>query len=238
MVNAYVLGSTTHVVHSKRNTPKGLQALINGKYIVADSFVDALIYATTPTDLDQDESLSPLEEDFDGNWPDAIQHVPPKGKEPNERPVEKFAPNPERSNVFEGYTVVFCEKIQFESLQATINNGGGKALYFELRSRQTTTDELVGYVKNVAGEKGPGELEDGSEGQGVVVVKFRGPHKDDLDWAAELGAEASLALNLRFVEQNEFMDAILMNDASVLRRPLETGNNEGILPVSQLVPPC
>ncbi|KAL8900215.1 MAG: hypothetical protein Q9207_005795 [Kuettlingeria erythrocarpa] len=225
VVNAYILGSTTHVVHSKRNTPKGLQALINGKYIVADSFVDALVYATTPTDLDQDESLSPLEEDFDGNWPDAMQHVPPKGKEPNERPVEKFAPNPGRTNVFEGYTVVFCEKIQFESLQATINNGGGKALYFELRSRQTTTDELVGYVKNVAGEKGPGELEDGSEGQGVVVVKFRGPHKDDLDWAAELGAEASLALNLRFVEQNEFMDAILMNDASVLRRPLETGDN-------------
>ncbi|KAL8921697.1 MAG: hypothetical protein Q9208_005626 [Pyrenodesmia sp. 3 TL-2023] len=227
IVNAYVLGSTTHVVHSKRNTPKGLQALINGKYIVADSFVDALIYATTPTDLDQDESLSPLEEDFDGNWPDEMQHVPPKGKEPNERPVEKFAPNPERSHVFEGYTVVFCEKTQFESLQSTINNGGGKALYYELRSGQTTTDELVGYVKNVAGEKGLGELEDGSEGKGVVVVRFRGSHKDDFDWAAELGREASLALDLRFVEQNEFMDAILMNDASVLRRPLEPLGNNG-----------
>lgn len=230
VVNNYIIGSTTHVVHSKRNTPKGLQALINGKYIVADSFVDALIYATTPTDLDQDESQSPLEEDFDGNWPDAMQHVPPKGKEPNERPVEKFAPNPERLNVFEGYTVVFCEKGQFESLQAPITNGGGKALYFELRSGQTTTNELVGYVKNVAGEKGLGELEDGSEGKGVVVVKFRGASKDDFDWAAQLGREASLALDLRFIEQNEFMDAILMNDASVLRRPLEIVENDGTLP--------
>ncbi|KAL8761245.1 MAG: hypothetical protein Q9184_002625 [Pyrenodesmia sp. 2 TL-2023] len=225
VINAYVLGSTTHVVHSKRNTPKGLQALINAKYIVADSFVDALIYATTPTDLDQDESLSPLEEDYDGNWPDEMQHVPPKGKEPNERPVEKFAPNPERSTVFEGYTVVFCEKNQFDSLQSTINNGGGKALYFELRSGKTTTDELVGYIKNAAGEKGLGDLQGGSEGKGVVVVKFRGPHKDDFDWAADLGRDASLALDLRFVEQNEFMDAILMNDASVLRRPLEPLDN-------------
>lgn len=228
-INNYVIGQTTHVVQGKRNTAKGLQALINGKYIVTDSFVDALIYATTPSDLDHDESLSPLEEDFDRHWPDALQHVPPRGNEPRERPVEKFAPNPERVNVFEGYTVAFCDKAQFESLQAPITNGGGKALYFQLKSGHTTTDELVGFVKNVAGEKGLGELEDGSEGKGVVVVKFRGG-KNDFDWAAQLGKEASLALDLRFIEQNEFMDAILMNDASVLRRPLEVAENDGTFP--------
>ncbi|KAL9576469.1 MAG: hypothetical protein Q9212_007074, partial [Teloschistes hypoglaucus] len=216
----YIIDKTTHVVQGKRNTAKGLHALINGKYIVTESFIDALIYATVPTDLDHDESLSPLEEDFDKNWPDAMQHVPPTGKEPNERPVEVFAPNPERANVFEGYTFVFCEKSQFEQLQPPITSGGGKAFLFKLKPRQTTTEELVGYVKNVAGEKGLGELEDGSEGKGVVVVRFRGG-KDDKDWAAELGKEASLALDLRFIEQNEFMDAILMKNASVLRRPLE-----------------
>ncbi|KAI4187296.1 MAG: hypothetical protein L6R41_002898 [Letrouitia leprolyta] len=221
----YVIGETTHVVQGKRNTAKGLQALINGKYIVTDTFIDALIYATTPTDLDHDESLSPLEEDFDKNWPDAMQHVPPRGNEPRERPIEKFIPDPERANVFDGYTVVFCDKGQFESLQAPITNGGGKALYFQLKSQQTTTDELVGFVKNVAGEKGLGELEDGSEGKGVVVVRFRG-NKEDFDWAAQLGQDASLALDLRFIEQNEFMDAILMNDASVLRRPLEVAEDD------------
>ncbi|KAL8686916.1 MAG: hypothetical protein Q9218_006771 [Villophora microphyllina] len=220
----YIIGTTTHVVQSKRNTAKGLHALINAKYIVTESFIDALIYATVPTDMDHDESLSPLEEDFDKNWPEAMQHVPPRGREPNERPVEAFAPNPERADVFEGYTVVFCEKSQFDSLQPPITNGGGKAFLFKLKPRQTTTEELVGYVKNVAGEKGLGELEDGSEGKGVVVVKFRGG-KDDFDWAAELGKEASLALDLRFIEQNEFMDAILMNDASVLRRPLEAAED-------------
>lgn len=233
VINTYVIGSTTHVVQPKRNTAKGLQALINGKYIVTDSFVDALIYATTPGDLDADESLSPLEEDFVHNWPDAMQHLPPKGNEPKERPAEKFAPDPERISVFEGYTVVFCDKVQFDTLQPPIVNGGGKALYFQLRSRQTTTDELVGFVKNVAGEKGLGELEDGSEGKGVVVVKFRGNTKEDLDWAARLGSEASLALDLRFIEQNEFMDAILMNDASVLRRPLESALHDGTTPRPQ-----
>ncbi|KAI4130405.1 MAG: hypothetical protein LQ338_001743 [Usnochroma carphineum] len=226
VVNTYIIGSTTHVVQGKRNTAKGLQALINGKYIVTESFVDALIYATTSGDLDADESLSPLEEDYDKHWPDEMQHLPSKGNEPKERPAEKFAPDPGRINVFEGYTVVFCDKGQFDTLQPPITNGGGKALYFQLRSGQTTTDELVGFIKNVAGEKGLGELEDGSEGKGVVVVKFRGNSKDDYDWAVELGREASLALDLRFIEQNEFMDAILMNDASVLRRPLEAAEND------------
>ncbi|KAL8998249.1 MAG: hypothetical protein Q9169_002653 [Polycauliona sp. 2 TL-2023] len=221
LLGPYVIGQTTHVVQAKRNTAKGLQALINGKHIVTETYIDALVYATAPTDFDHDESLTPLEEDFSGNWPDPMKHVPPKGKEPSERPFETFAPDPERANVFEGYTFVLCEKAQFESLQGPITNAGGKAMYYGLVSGQTTTDELVGYVKNVAGEKGLGELEDGSEGKGVVVVKFRGA-KEDFDWAAELVRTASLALDLRFIEQNEFMDAILMNDASVLRRPLET----------------
>ncbi|KAL8708588.1 MAG: hypothetical protein Q9220_006524 [cf. Caloplaca sp. 1 TL-2023] len=225
-VSSYIIDKTSHVVQSKRNTAKGLQALINGKYIVTENFVDAVVYATAPTDFDHDESLSPLEEDFNKHWPDAMQYVPPRGKEPNERPVAAFAPRPERANVFEGYSFVFCDKAQFESLQAPITNGGGKAFHFVLTSKQTSTEELVRYVKSLAGEKGLGELEDGSEGRGVVVVKFRGG-KDDFDWAAQLGREASLALDLRFIEQNEFMDAILMNDASTLRRPLEVAEDDG-----------
>lgn len=222
----YVIGKTTHVVSSKRNTAKGLQALINAKFIVTNSFVDALVYATTPGDLDEPESASPLEQDFELNWPDPKQHLPAKGNEPNERPAEFFAPNPLRSNVFEGYTFVFCDQTQFESLQSPINNGGGKAVQFVLEPGKTSAEELVRYVKSVAGEKGMGEFEDGSEGKGVVVVKFRGK-REFQDWAAELCVQVALALDQRLIEQNEFLDAILTNDASMLRRPLLEEDEEG-----------
>ena len=215
----YILGATTHVVSSKRNTAKGLQALINAKYIVAESYIDALIYATTPDNLDELESLSPLEEDFDANWPNALDHLPAKSKEPSERPSEDFVPNSQRSSVFDGYTFVFCDSTQFEALQAPINNGGGKAVEFKLDQGKTTTEEVVRYVKTVAGEKGLGEFEDGSEGKGVVVVAFRGK-KGLEDWAANLTIQIALALGQRLIEQSEFLDAILLNDASILRRAL------------------
>ena len=236
VVLPYITEKTTHVVSSKRNTAKGLQALINAKYIVSNSFVDALVYVTTPGDFDEPESLSPLEEDFDGSWPDALQYVPPKGHEPNERPVEFFAPNLHRGNVFEGYTFVFCDQTQFDSLQAPITNGGGKALQFELTHGTTLASELVRFVKNTAGEKGVGEFEDGSEGKGVVVVKFRS--KEFPDWAAELCVQVALALDQRLIEQNEFMDAILTNDASVLRRPLLEEDEEGMWRQSNLAGPA
>ena len=215
----YVIFQTTHVVAGKRNTAKGLQALINAKFIVSETFIDALVYATTPSNLDEAESLSPLEEDFEGNWPDARQHLPAKSKEPSERPAEDFAPKVERSNVFEGYTFVFCDAAQFEALQGPITNGCGKALECRLSPGKTTANEIIRYVKTAAGEKGLGELEDGSEGKGVVVIKFRGS-KGYEDWAADLDREVAQALDLRLIEQSEFLDAILTNDASVLRKPL------------------
>lgn len=221
----YVIDKTTHVVANKRNTAKGLQALINAKYIVTDSFVDALVYAATPTDLDEPESLSPLEEDFDANWPDTTQHLPAPGKEPKPRPAEFFAPDSKRANVFEGYTFVFADFAQFEALQAAIANGSGKAVYYELKWGKTSVEDLVGYIKNVAGEKGLGEFEDGSEGKGVVLVRFRGK-KEFEQWAVELGNEVAIRLDQRLIEQSEFLDAILTNDASILRKPLPEEEEE------------
>lgn len=215
----YIIGVTTHVVSSKRNTAKGLQALINGKHIVAESYIDALVYATTPENLNELESLSPLEEDFDANWPEPLGHLPAKSKEPTERPSEDFVPNPQRGNVFEGYTFVFLDATQFSALHEPITNGGGKALEFIPDPGETTAVEIVRYIKSVAGEKGLGEFEDGSEGKGVVVVRFRLKEKF-ADWAVEMDTTVSLALGQRLIEQSEFMDAILLNDASILRRPL------------------
>lgn len=230
----YVVGVTTHVVCTKRNTAKGLQALINGKYIVTETYIDALVYATTPENLDELESLSPLEEDFDAHWPNALEHLPAKSKEPSERPTEEFEPNTERGNIFEGYTFVFLDTTQFETLQAPITNGGGKALSFIPNPGKTTTEEVVRYVKSVAGEKGMGEFEDGSEGKGVVVVRFRLKEKF-ADWAAQMDTTISLALGQRLIEQSEFMEAILLNDASILRRPLEVDYEESA-PRSNEVP--
>lgn len=222
----YIIDKTTHVVSSKRNTAKGLQAIINAKYIVAESFVDALVYATTPCNLDEPESLSPLEEDFDANWPNALNHLPAKGKEPNERPVEFFTPDPTRINIFEGYTFIFCDQVQYETLQAPVFNGGGKAVYQPLEPGKTTARELIRVVKKVAGEKSLGEFEDGSSGKGVVLVRFRGK-KEFQDWAMDLGDQLALALDQRMIEQNEFMDAILTNNASMLRRPLQEEDESG-----------
>ncbi|KAL6716660.1 hypothetical protein ACLMJK_006228 [Lecanora helva] len=221
----YVIDATTHVVSSKRNTAKGLQALINAKYIVTDSYIDALVYATTPDNLDELESLSPLEEDFDANWPKPQDHLPAKSKEPSDRPAEDFAPNPQRNNVLEGYTFVFCDPVQFEALQAPVNNGGGKALEFPLNQGKTTAEEIVRYVKGVAGEKGLGEFEDGGEGKGVVLVAFRGD-KGLENWVANLITQVALALDQRLIEQSEFLDAILGNDASILRRSLPLEEQE------------
>ena len=227
VVIPYVVGVTTHVVSTKRNTAKGLQALINGKYIVTETYIDAIVYTTTPENLDELESLSPLEEDFDANWPNALEHLPAKSKEPSERPPEYFEPNGQRDSVFEGYTFVFLDANQFETLQAPITNGGGKALSFIPDPGKTTAEEIVRYIKSVAGEKGLGEFEDGSEGKGVVVVRFRLKEKF-ADWAVQMDTTISLALDQRLIEQSEFLEAILINNASILRRPLEVDYEESV----------
>ncbi|OBT62185.1 hypothetical protein VE03_08373 [Pseudogymnoascus sp. 23342-1-I1] len=213
----YAHQSTTHVVAKKRNTSKGLQALINGKYIVDHSFIDAIVNATTA-----DPSVeSALESDFDSNWPKELHHLPPKGPEQTDRPPSSYLPDPTRLSIFEGYTFVFYEQSQFDNLIAPITNGKGKALLHQANPASTTAEEFVRYVKNVAGEKGAGEFEDGSTGTGVVVVRYQPLKGPTLPFYSDFGQQVSLQLDHRLIEQSEFLDAILNNDASVLRRPLE-----------------
>ncbi|RDK42460.1 DNA damage response protein RcaA [Aspergillus phoenicis ATCC 13157] len=213
----YVVDHTTHVVQKKRNTAKGLQALVNGKYIVQDSYLDALVYAATPSDLENLESLSPLEADFDTAWPDAMAHLPPPGKETVQRTKEAFAPKPDRINVFEDYTFVFMEPAQFGNLQDVITNGHGKALLYQVEEGVTTAAEIVQYMRNAAGDKGLGSQRDGPGG--VVLVRYvaSGRHEN---WWAELGNEVALTTDQRVIQQSEFLDAILGNDASGLCRSL------------------
>ncbi|KAH6675377.1 FHA domain-containing protein [Plectosphaerella plurivora] len=214
----YQVGHTTHVVSKKRNTSKGLQALINGKYIVTDAFVDALEEAATIHDPEQG---SALEGDFDGNFPDPLQYLPPRGGEPVERPNSAYAPNDDRQEVFDGYTFVFYDRGQYDTLLAPITNGKGKALYSEVKPNETSVDDFILFVKTEAGEKGLGSFEDGSEGRGVVVVRFIPAKGEHMDWLTRFFTDVSQRLDHRPIEQNEFLEAILENNAAILRRALE-----------------
>ncbi|KAL4945583.1 hypothetical protein BDV06DRAFT_21890 [Aspergillus oleicola] len=216
-IEDYLPNMTTHVVQTKRNTAKGLQALVNGVFIVDYSFVDALDYAAAPGDLENEESLSPLEDDFEAAWPDAREHLPPPGKEISNASDEAFAPNPDRVNVFEGYTFVFSDRSQHQILEEPINNGHGKALYFKVKEHITTAEDVVRFMRNASGQKGVGSERDADGG--VVFVRFHSKASDK-DWAIQLEDDVALMTDQRAIQQNEFLSAILGNDASTLCRRL------------------
>ncbi|RFU78715.1 campothecin resistance conferring [Trichoderma arundinaceum] len=221
LLTAYSVKHTTHVISKKRNTAKGLQALINGKYIVTETFLDAISSVAELQDGADSQESSSLETDFDKFWPNALEHLPPRGGEPVQHPDELYAPDEGRREVFEGYTFIFYSQLQYDNLMAPITNGGGKAMLHPIEPEETSVDDFVRYVKGVAGEKGSGSFNDGSEGKGVVLVRFLPAKGQLVGWYTEFITAVSLLLDHRPIEQNEFLEAILINDASKLRRPLE-----------------
>ena len=217
IVQSFVFNQTTHVVAVKRNTVPGLQALITGKYIVDHSYIDALVFATTPEDLEGDENLSPLEKDFDAAWPDPQQYLPPKGKEPTDKPSESYAPDSSREKVFEKWTFVFLEPGQHEIVLPAITTGHGKALLFNLEPGKITADDVVTYMRNAAGEKDFGSFNQSTDVGGVIMVKptLKG---EWAKWGDDLVNEVALKLDQKYIDQADFLDAILANDASSLRK--------------------
>ena len=205
---------------------------MNGTWIVDESYVDALVYAATPSDLENLESLSPLEADFDTAWPDPSLHLPPPGKEPVHRPPEAFAPNPNRINLFDGYTFVFGEPAQYENISDSINNGHGKALLYQVEPGVTTAEEIVQFMRNAAGDKGLGA--ERHDPGGVVFVRFRSKGHYE-GWSIDISNQVAIMTDQRVIEQREFLDAILANDASSLCRPLppDPESNSGPEPASR-----
>ncbi|KAF3480585.1 DNA damage response protein RcaA [Arthroderma uncinatum] len=213
----YVAGKTTHVVQSKRNTAKGLQALISGCYLVQDTFIERIRYAASPKDVEHEESLSPLEEDFDNAWPNPAEDLPPCGNAPTELPDSAYQPDPARINVFEGYTFVFCDKKRFEDLLGPISSGHGKALLYEVEPGKTKAEDVVDYLNNAAGIKGLACDQEGTGG--VLLMQFR--IKGHEDWSATLENKVTQLTGQQPVEASEFLDAILRNNASQLYRRSE-----------------
>ncbi|ERF76581.1 hypothetical protein EPUS_05854 [Endocarpon pusillum Z07020] len=231
-IQPFVSNQTTHVVATKRNTVPGLQALISGKHIVDHSYVDALVFAATPDDLEEDENLSPLEQDFDAAWPDPVPHLPPQGREPTEKPPESYSPDSTRENVFEGWTFVFLEPGQYETLLPAITTGHGKGLLYNLEPGKTTAEDVVTYMRNAAGEKGVGSFSQSTNEGGVIMVKPT-LKKEWLQWGDELANEVALKLDQKYIDQADFLDAILGNDAASLRKavPFETMSERGAPPL-------
>ncbi|KAL1632008.1 hypothetical protein SLS56_004053 [Neofusicoccum ribis] len=230
VVPDYLSEITTHVVSAKRNTPKALQALINGRYVVDEPWVVELESKAMVNAQGEDgESLSraPLEEDFDGNWPKEMDYVPPTGLEPKERPAELWAPNPERETVFSGYTFIFSNsRIQFDQLGPVVMQGTGKALVKAIEPGSDDVDGFVQYVKNAT-----------REDKAKIVVRIAEPQGQDEGWWMKFYNAVDPALGQRSINQNDFLDAIVMNDASLLRQRLRPEEEGEEIPSSIPGPP-
>lgn len=221
---------TTHVIANKRNTAKGLLALVNGKFLVTEAYLDALDYASSPLTLSQDVNMSPLENDFDTAWPNPKDFLPPPGKEPTIKPPEVYQPDLARTNVFEHYTFVFGDQTQYDNLMPVITSGHGKALLFKVVNSETTSDELIQFLQNAAGHKSGG-LQNGSSQGGAILVRWSPKYEDLQEWTNSLINEAVLKMDQRAIDQSEFLEAILSNDAGLLKQPVPFESaTDGVVP--------
>ncbi|GIZ39333.1 hypothetical protein CKM354_000272000 [Cercospora kikuchii] len=226
LATEYISNTTTHAIAKKRNTSAVLQALLQAKWVVSASFVDALASACKQDGREQDGSPRPslLEQDFDRNWPNEEDHICPSAGEPVSRPDSWLKPNTARTELFQHCDFVFLESDQHDSLAPVVNAGNGKALCFQFTLGQTTVAEVVKYVKDVSGNKEPGRfvLSERTGPGGIVIVRAR-----DTDTFSDVHRQLDAALGQISIEQNEFLDAILSVDATMLRRPLPATRGSG-----------
>jgi hypothetical protein len=221
LVTEYVSSQTTHVIGKKRNTPPGLQALLQGRWLLAHSFVDAMAKATTSPGRDTNgiDLPCPLEIDFEGNWPREEEHILPAAGEPNPKPNEYLKPNTQRAELFANFTFIFLSQAQYDALMPVATSGSGKALLWNIETGTEKAEDFVAYVKEVAGAKGDGDfrLSQHTGKGGIVLIRLE---NKDKPWVAAFLTTVESTLEQRAMEQNQFLNAILSNDTSDLRRPL------------------
>ncbi|KAK5110297.1 hypothetical protein LTR62_006150 [Meristemomyces frigidus] len=218
VVADYVANQTTHGIVTTRNHPTALQALIQARWVVAYSWLDALAEVTRRTVPDENGDLkSPLEVDFDANWPGERGHIAPSGKEAIKREDEYLFPKLERANVFQDYTFVFLSQSQRDLLMPVITTGGGKTPLREVYEKSTTAS-VVEYVKELAGQKDDRRfrLSSQTDRGGIAIVRLA----DGEEWSRMLMRDLELELGQCSIQQSEFLDLILINDASGALQPL------------------
>jgi hypothetical protein len=221
LVTEYVSSQTTHVIGKKRNTPPGLQALLQGRWLLAHSFVDAMAKATASPGRDTNgiDLPCPLENDFEGNWPKEEEHILPAAGEPNPKPNEYLKPNTQRAELFANFTFIFLSQAQYDALMPVVTSGSGKALLWNIETGTEKAEDFVAYVKEVAGAKGDGDfrLSQHTGKGGIVLIRLE---NKDKPWVAAFLTTVESTLEQRAMEQNQFLNAVLSNDTSELRRPL------------------
>jgi hypothetical protein len=221
LITEYVSSQTTHVIGKKRNTPPGLQALLQARWVLAHSYVDALAKATASPGRDTggNDRPCPLEENFEGNWPREEEHILPAAAEPNPKPNEYLRPNAQRAELFANFIFIFLSQAQYDNLMPVVTSGSGKALLWDVEIGTSKAEDAVSYVKEVAGAKGNGDfrLSQHTGKGGIVLVRL--DHKDN-DWVRGFLTTVESTLEQRSMEQNQFLNAILTVDTSELRRPL------------------
>ncbi|KAG8625025.1 hypothetical protein KVT40_006776 [Elsinoe batatas] len=225
-VTEYVANQTSHVITNKRNTAMALQALVNSRAIVTEDYLEAIQKASEQTTGEDDVVSSSLERDFDLNWPKELDYLPGPTQEPHPRPEhdEIFLPKQPRSEMFSKYVFVFMTEGQYQTFLPVITGGGGKALLREVAGpdEDPDFDDFLDFVKSCAGKKGDAAFrlsQHPAEKGGVVVVR-----PGEVEKVAGTGfiRRLDLALDQRSVNQNEFLEAILLMDPKVLRRQLES----------------
>ncbi|KAI4911927.1 hypothetical protein J4E90_006745 [Alternaria incomplexa] len=211
----FVFDKTTHVVSAKRNLPKVLSGLTSAKHIVTTEFLDKVLIVAAPS-VDEENNYLPskLEEDFDAWWPAEKEYIPGIDKEPVHQPHEMLLPDPSRSDVFSGLTFVFLSESQHSSLLDPVTGGGGKALLYNLQLGETTVDEYVDHVHNVAGKKRRGKPGDKLP---VITVRLNVLAEDE--WLKSFRIGVDQALGQRSIEQKEFLDTILTGDRASIQSP-------------------
>ncbi|KAI4647160.1 uncharacterized protein J4E78_009136 [Alternaria triticimaculans] len=211
----FVFDKTTHVVSAKRNLPKVLSGLTSAKHIVTTEFLDKVLVVAAPS-VDEENNYLPskLEDDFDAWWPAEKEYIPGIDKEPVHQPHEMLLPDPSRSEVFSGLTFIFLSESQHSSLLDPVTGGGGKALLYNLQLGETTVDEYVDYVHNVAGKKRRGKPGDKLP---VITVRLNVLVEDE--WLKSFRIGVDQALGQRSIEQKEFLDTILTRDRASIQSP-------------------
>jgi hypothetical protein len=160
-----------------------------------------------------------LEINFDPNWPDPVNYIPPPSKEPVPRDATYLAPQSDRSTLFTNFTFIFCSETQLGSLSKPINRGGGKALVYEdYQEGISTPQEFAVFVRKVAHQSITEDL--GNSSKSVIVVRIQVIEPNE-EWKTNFIRESDLLLGQRSIAQNEFLDVILTCDTSTLQTPLE-----------------
>ncbi|KAK6361831.1 hypothetical protein TWF730_005545 [Orbilia blumenaviensis] len=205
----FLPSKTTVAVVTKRNLPISLRALVNGAWIVTPSFIDAIATAATKIRAENGELLdSLLEQDIATNWPDPITYLPPPGQEPNPKSPDFFRPNPTRKTMFSKYILICFTQQHMDIFTGVVTDGGGKTELFPLKEGKTKPTELFVHIDRLSG--GPGQKK--------VIVLY--PNVEG-EWYVRFRKEVEERTGVRFAEQNEFLDAVLLADAGVLARPYE-----------------